>query len=62
MKGKMRLSAITLVMLTALLSFAALFARNAICKLVAPEVNVIPPEAGIGQQVIVKAKINVIAC
>lgn len=50
------------MVLTALLSFAGLFVRNAICKLEAPEVDVIPSEVSIGQQVVVRAKISVISC
>jgi hypothetical protein len=62
MRRKVLLSIMVLTVLTALFSLIGVFVRNAICKLAAPEVDVIPPEISIGQQVLVKAKISVISC
>lgn len=49
-----------LMVLAFSLSVAGLFTRNAYSLLLNPEVDVIPPEAGIGQQVVVKAEISVV--
>jgi hypothetical protein len=54
-----RLSTVVLITLTALLSLTGLFIKNACGRLLNPEADVIPPEAYIGQQVDVKAKISV---
>ena len=62
MRRKVCLSVIVLMALIALLTFSGLFVRNAICKLVAPEVDVIPPEVIVGQQLVVKATISVMTC
>ncbi len=62
MRRKIRLSEIVLMTLTTLLALAGLSIRNVCCLLLNPEVDVIPPEACVGQQVVVKAKISVISC
>lgn len=62
MRRKTCLSTIVLITLAVLFSLAGLSARNAVCKLAAPEVNVIPSEAQVGQQVLVQAQINVETC
>jgi len=62
MRRKACLSAIVLIILTALFSLVGLLPKIAICKLETPEVNVIPSEAHIGEQVLVKATINIAVC
>ena len=62
MRRKACLSTIVLIILTALFSLVGFPPKIAMCKIETPEVDVIPSEAYIGQQVLVKAKINVAVC
>jgi len=62
MRRKACLSTIVLIILTALFSLVGFPPKIAMCKIEPPEVDVIPSEAHIGQQVLVKAKINVAVC
>jgi len=51
-----------LVTLTFLFWLVGLSTKNALCKLETPEVDVIPSEAQVGQQVLVEARINIAVC
>lgn len=62
MRQKAHIFAIFLVTLASLLSLAGLTEKSAVCKLEAPEVDAVPPEVCFGQQVLVKAKMNVVSC
>jgi hypothetical protein len=62
MRRKTYLSTTVLIILTALFSLAGLCPKIALCKLEPPEVDVIPSEAQVGQQVLVNATINIAEC
>jgi len=62
MRQKARLFTAFLVTLTFLFWLVGLSTKNAICKLETPEVNVIPSEAQVAQQVLVEATINIAVC
>lgn len=62
MKREVPSSAMVLIALATIFSLTGLLVSDSSCMLSYPVVDVIPPEVCVGQEVLVKARIDVLDC